>query len=142
MRRLSDPARGTLWTPRRIKLLWAVYWLALFASTHTPKKNLPHVPYPWIDKVVHVSGYAGLALFAAWHARRRRPATALPDALPRPPDTAAWRVKWLGILLAYGALDEWTQPLVHRSRDWSDWLADGSGVLLAFAVLWILRRKL
>jgi VanZ family protein len=33
----------------------------------------------------------------------------------------------LGILLAYGAADEWTQLLVNRSCELADWYADAAG---------------
>jgi VanZ family protein len=74
------------------------------------------------DKVVHVVAFAVLSfLFAlAWSLRR----------------PFGWQqfLAVLAILAAYAAFDEATQPLVQRTADRYDWIADLSGALGGLAI--------
>ncbi|OSM04326.1 putative VanZ family protein [Magnetofaba australis IT-1] len=86
----------------------------------------PMPPIPHIDKAIHASIYALLAISAALCARH------LFTALTRP--------EWWGALYAalYGASDEWHQTFVpSRYADIWDWLADVAGAILA---VWALKK--
>jgi VanZ family protein len=96
----------------------ALFWLALLAITALALWPKPPAAASlgW-DKLNHVAAFAVLGLLArvAW------PAQALQ--------------RW-ALLLAYGGLLELAQGLTpNRSAEWSDWLADALGLLLA-VVLW------
>jgi len=112
-----DPANRL----RRISLaVLAVYWLALFASTHVPE--VPHAIVTRIsDKLLHGGGFAILAfLFVwAWSSRGRLAGR-------------QWLVV-LAVLVLYGAADEVTQIPVGRNADPLDWLADVIGVIVGLS---------
>jgi VanZ family protein len=107
-------------------LVTAIYWLAIFALTHSPVVPWPHFA-PWaIDKIAHVGVFAGLAFLlcaagmALGHSPRRVIATVIL------------------IVAAYGVFDEFTQQFVpNRFSDVRDWMADmlGAGIGIAsFAI--------
>jgi len=103
---------------RILTIITIVYWSALFAATHIPAKFVP--PVPVNDKLEHFCGYGGLAslLFSALYFRgRRKPAEIV--------------VFVLGLMMCYGAVDEWTQILVNRDCELADWFADCSGAAVA-----------
>ena len=98
----------------------AALWLAAFIGTHIPAERVPELHAS--DKILHAAGYAVLAtalwlvLAADGIGRARRIAVAL------------------SVLIFYAAMDEATQPWVNRSASIADWLADGTGVVVAVAV--------
>jgi VanZ family protein len=107
---------------KRISLaVLVVYWIALFAATHVPAVH-PPLALVHADKMAHAGMYAVLALLlaVAWSQR-------------------AW-VSWRAILAVfallaiYGVLDEVTQPMVGRSADVLDWLADMAGAIGGLAI--------
>lgn len=118
----------------RAKRAWR--WLGGFLAvlvllTHVPSP-LPHgkEPQHW-DKLVHFGLYAtlaGLALRAL--TLRARAASAL-----------ARCILVLICVVAFGLLDEATQPLTGRDFDWFDWLADGIGALTGILGYEILRIR-
>jgi VanZ family protein len=95
------------------------YWLAIFVGTHIPRLPMAVDLTFGFDKVCHFFGFAGLAFLAgiAW-------------SLWRPADRP---LRWSNLaivllaLTVYGSLDELTQPLVHRTCELADWLADVAG---------------
>ena len=118
---------------RSARIVWIVtilYWCLLFAATHLPGPRLP--PIPVTDKTAHQISYflLGVCLFSTLHLRRRR----VPSQIA---------VIVLGTLLAYGAIDEWTQIPVHRSCEMADWNADaaGTGVSVLLCTLVITWRE-
>jgi VanZ family protein len=109
--------------------LLAGYWLALFAATHVPK-DFPAVPSGHWDKLAHFVAYALLAVLIAttWQLAAGQLAF----------DHLRWA--WI-VLVAYGAIDEWTQSFVGRDASWLDWLADGAGAAAGLAVIvWVRSR--
>lgn len=96
----------------------AAYWLLLFVGTHIPGN--PHDAGGHWDKLYHFSAYFGLTiLLCTSMANFRRPGPATYAAI-------------VGLVAAYGVMDELTQMLVpSRTADPLDWLADMSGALLA-----------
>lgn len=105
---------------RIAKTMFWGYWVALFTLTHIPV--VPKlVVYPG-DKVAHLMAYALLMLMAVL-------SNSWPD-MSR--SQQAWR--WSGILALYAGADELTQPIVGRSAERMDFLADVAG-LVAMAVL-------
>lgn len=103
----------------------AIYWLAIFAGTHTP--TMPSfAPNVW-DKALHFSAFFGLATLLCYVVPVRR---------------SAWRKFGTVALiaLAYGAFDELTQSLVRgRFTDMNDFFADVLGVSSAIAIYATLR---
>lgn len=103
------------------------YWVALAIATHIPPLQ-PPTELPHSDKVAHVLSYALLAslLGLAWG---REPLSA--------------RRVWIsvGVIASYAAVDELTQPLVGRTADLWDWVADLCGGLLGLSVAWVLTRR-
>ena len=104
--------------------IWLGYWAFLFAVTHAPLRGVGPAPIPHVDKVAHV----GLYFILAWLGGTLRAKATGADRLRR---VAAWTV----IYAIYGAVDEWSQPLVGRSMELGDWIADVGGVLLGGAVV-------
>jgi VanZ family protein len=95
--------------------------------THFPKLRLEGVPGD--DKTAHVLAYALLA-FLIWQFRAARAR----------PIRAGFVLKAWGLVAAYATVDELTQPLVGRSADIYDWLADLAGATAALAILEWRRR--
>ena len=105
------------------------YWLALFTGTHIPID--PGLIVPGNDKTLHFASYAGLSfLFHLFDYSRRE--KSLQGRVPQP----NWKpVVGSGVLLGvYGAFDEITQPLVGRTCDYRDWLADAGGILIGLLI--------
>jgi VanZ family protein len=98
--------------------LTILYWLTLFAGTHVPGPKLPVIRN---DKTIHFVGYALLAgaIMVSLRASGRI--------------RAGSGIRVLAVVLAYGAVDEWTQalPFVHRSCEMADWHADAAGAATA-----------
>jgi len=113
---------------RSILFLTIVYWSLIVTLTHMP--HPPRVGPPMSDKLQHFIGYGiltSLVYLSMWSIR--------PD----------FRRTWFWaptIVLFYGALDEWTQPLTGRTCDIHDWLADFAGAAVAVIVLLALWRWL
>jgi len=107
-----------------------LYWIFAFTMTHIPSRTVPHVNIS--DKIEHYLGYGFLAgaLFVSLHLSGKR-------------DVG---IKVLMILMAYGAIDEWTQalPFINRSCEFADWCADCAGIATAVGTLtlftWIAPR--
>lgn len=101
------------------------YWLAMFAGTHIsrPVETTFHAN----DKLLHFSGYGGLALLLVTWRQLCRPLS------------IRILVTSVAILALYGACDEITQIPVGRDCELNDWLADMlgalSGTLLAAAAI-------
>lgn len=107
--------------------LWSVlaigYWLTLLIATHIPTPELVIGGAMEFDKLLHAGAYFVLATVLFITARRLGSSNRLRTGL----------LIVFGVI-AYGAIDELTQPYFNRSCDLSDWIADSIGVLLAFAV--------
>lgn len=108
-----------------------LYWLAMFAGTHDP--HPPAMPTEHFDKVLHCTGFGGLAVLiaAAWSLRK--------------PMTFMQYLVVISGIAVYAALDEITQMLVpNRSCEFLDWCADVTGGVLglvfAAIVMHLLRR--
>ena len=122
----ADTARARRGAWRRSAAVWlaalVVYWLTLFVGTHTRPADLP-VSVLDFDKALHAGAYFVLAslLLVAW--RRTGARFGL-----------AGRLAIATVVLAYGVVDELTQPYFGRSCDLLDWVADALGVGLAVAL--------
>jgi len=115
-------SKGILHRNRR-RLVWitALTWIAAFVATHVPAKELPVLI--GADKVLHAIGYAVLAgvLLITLTAFRVAPLHRIPFVV--------------AVCVIYAGLDELTQPLVNRSAELGDWLADMTGAAAA-VILW------
>jgi len=102
--------------------------LGVLALTHIPQSAVPEaLQFRVFDKVEHAVAYgvvAGLFLLAL-----RRPVRLVTAGMI------------LTGLLAVGALDEVTQPLVNRVASGSDFVADAVGIALAGMAFAVWRRK-
>jgi len=94
-------------------------WVGAFVATHLPPDGVPDLHTS--DTVAHAIGYGGLTTLLV---------LAL-ASLGRP--RGARILLAMGILLAYGALDELTQPAFLRTASFYDWLADAAGTSIAVA---------
>src|SRR3954465_11589133 len=98
----SRGAGGIFW------IVVILYWAGLFGATHIPAPRLP--PIPVTDKTAHLVSYgflASLLYLALSRGNRAR-------------SSAEVAILVLTILLAYGAIDEWTQIPVGRSCELAD----------------------
>lgn len=103
-------------------ILWLASLAAAFIVTHLPPRAIPS--HPGVsDVVLHACGYCALGLATVWRLGNR-------------PVTLASRrwLGWLAFLLIYAMVDELSQPLVGRSSEMSDWLADACGGALGMMV--------
>lgn len=106
--------------PRWYWLLTLAYWALIFTLTHLPPRVVQQPTGR--DKVQHMSAYGvlGILLFATlqatgWTARQAC-------------------IGVLGMGMAYGVIDELTQPLFRRSAELADWFADVAGLLVALLI--------
>lgn len=122
--RSRPPAR------RHGKWYLAAYWFCLLLLTHWPN------PWPMrgeprhVDKLVHFTLYCVLAGLAA--------AT---FSTPGSPNAGRRMLAVLLLAIAFGLVDETTQPLTQRDFDWWDWLADILGATTGVLVLCAWRRR-
>lgn len=122
---MSTPASPTPVWRRRI---WIGYWIAIFVATHLPPSSRAvQFAFRLPDWVLHAGAYAGFGALAVW-------------ALPGRPTVRRLAIVFAA-LLAYGAFDELTQPLVRRSCELSDWIADAIGGLAGIAAATAWRRR-
>lgn len=106
---------------RVLMLVLAAYWLFILTLTH--KAQLPPIARQVNDKVAHYLAYGaltGLLFLTLW---------AFKPLWKRTPFIV------LAIILAYGAIDEQTQPWFGRTCDLRDWYADAAAALTAVAIL-------
>jgi VanZ family protein len=101
---------------------FAVVVLLSLAVLFAPGSDVPPAP-PGVDKIVHVSLFAALALTGRWAGVRRGVLAVL--------------------LLLYAAGSEALQaiPALHRDASLGDWLADAIGVLAGLLVWGLLTRR-
>jgi VanZ family protein len=109
-------------------ILCAAYWITLFTLTHLPRVPVA-VAGRLSDKAMHFLAYAVLAglLYIAMCASRslwKRPAFLV-----------------IAVTLLYGAMDELTQPLVGRSCEFLDWVADAAGALSVVGLFAFVRYR-
>jgi VanZ family protein len=103
-------------------LITIAYGVMLVTVTHLPPSKLPATGVS--DKLEHILGYGLLAVLVSATVRaylRRVPFLAIAVALA-----------------AFGAVDEVTQPLVGRTADVWDWVADVGGIVLGTGAVWAL----
>jgi len=115
--------------------LCLAYLVMMTVATHLPPNRI-HVP-TWrvpADKVFHFTAYAGLAFLLA----------TLGAALWTGTPGGRWGhllryAAVLPIVAVFGIIDEITQPLVGRTADPLDWIADFSGALCGLALFFLAR---
>ena len=125
----QQTARSAILT-RVVVWAWLGYWVLLFAVMHMRRPPGARLVYPFGDKVLHTATYLILGLLGGWAALRRG----------RRID-AGWVIRWALVYAAYAAADELLQPLVHRTCQFGDWLADVAGIAAALALIWWLGSR-
>lgn len=107
----------------------ALYWIFIFTGTHLPPSPIVRLAGPVPDWLLHGSIFAGLGWLMIWVGGR-------------PPASRGRAIRIYALLLAYAAIDEWTQPLVRRQCELSDWIADATGAAIGMlaAIVWFARR--
>lgn len=119
------PLRGAL--DHRLWLLLALYATALTLATHWPKiASVSGTSWSHADKLAHLIGYAVLTLLVVVATAGRG---SVATRLSRP--LAPRVLLILASVAAFGMVEELTQPLVGRTCDLGDWMADCGGALLA-----------
>jgi len=111
---------------RFIKVTLVLYWIFALTMTHIP--HPPPLGPITSDKLAHFLGYgmlSGLLFLALWVSR---------------PHMRYLPLIVLGIVWAYGAFDELTQPFFHRDCEFADWLADAAAVVVAVTILGLIRH--
>lgn len=107
-------------------LVRALFWLALIAALALAlNPHPPHLPPAFNDKLQHMAAFAGLTALALIAYRRAR-------LIP------------LGLALSgFGALIEFLQmiPVLHRSSELLDWVADTVAIVAVLAVAALLRGR-
>jgi VanZ family protein len=115
---------------KTILITLGIYWPVIFLLTHIPVPAIARQS-GMSDKTMHVVAYFLLTVLA-WYAIS-------------PYEKVNWgRLKvWglIGVLLAYGAIDEFLQGLsfIGRSPDVIDFLANVLGIFMALGILSMLR---
>ncbi len=108
-------------------LLATLATVVVLGMTHVPQAEMPEVLMAGgLDKVEHVVAYGVVGLCYLLAVKR----------------SAGLRVPLAIVLVLAGvaALDEVTQPLVHRSCDIVDWASDAIGITLAWIAAAAVRR--
>ena len=126
----SVAGSGPAWLAKllaAVPYLLPLYWIALFTGTHLPGGEGP--PVAEYDKLAHFVGYAGLAFLVTLFLGRKTRVT-----LP----LAATAVL---VAVAFGIVDEATQPFVGRDTEFLDWVADLGGAVTGAAAAWFILRK-
>lgn len=106
-----------------------LFWVGVFIGTHVPDPNMGDLPKN-SDKLMHFAAYAALSfLLGVWWAARRR-------MTPR-----EYAVVFV-VTASYGILDELLQaiPVLNRSCDPADALADWCGSLIGLSALYVFVR--
>lgn len=107
-------------------------WLVLLVSTHLPVQEVRalvgELQKSGNDKPLHLASYFVAALLTA---------AALAASIRW---TFRVAVTLAASLLLLAAVDEWTQPLVGRTCDLFDWLADAIGIGLAVVLVSVIVR--
>jgi VanZ family protein len=125
---MTDPALSPAWRSWYCRVLPA-YWIFLLCLTHFPKLEVD-VPIRSPDKIAHVGAF-GLLAFLFWRFAQTW----------WYPLSARFVLVAAGGLVAYGALDEYTQQFVGRSTDLVDWLCDVGGIVVVLGLLEWRRRR-
>jgi len=143
-----------------IKAAFDVRWLAMAAlgtlgvlfMTHIPPNAVPGILTRINDKIEHIGAYGGMtALYLLALKRQRSKVLSAESLVPsstqnsklKTVNSRRWEVRgWLSLAIlvalgmaALGAVDEWTQPFTHRTCDFWDWVADVTGITVAFAIV-------
>ncbi len=111
-----QPRQRGLWLKTTALVLLAAYWIALVVGTHWPRPP-ELMGLGASDKTLHLIAYFGLAILVGLNWTLRR--------------APSWQsgLAIAGLLIAFGALDEVTQPPFGRDAQFADWLADCAGVV-------------
>ncbi len=116
---------------RRALIPAGLLTVAWFAATHVPQPAAARLNIFESDWLAHGSGY--LVLGACWmlYVWFRFPASLLRSSL----------LLWAA-MIAFGAMDETTQPIVGRACSLSDWISDAAGAAAGVAGMGALLYRL
>jgi VanZ family protein len=123
----SSPHQGqTEWNvwSRMGDVLFVLAVAGSFVGTHLPPDDIPHLGSA--DKLAHLLAYGVIGFLAAARLAVR----------------GQWTIRsaglWFVLLWVWAGFDELTQPLVNRSAEWGDWLADGLGLTIGMLLATLL----
>lgn len=105
------------------------YWIpvffiasVIFYLSSIPQSELPHIDFPYLDKIVHFSIYSFLGFSFCRAMTQRLRSDWIPTEYLRP------LIFGIALTTAYGAFDEWRQSFTPgRSVEGLDLLADFLG---------------
>jgi VanZ family protein len=109
-----------------IIIVLVLYWGFALTMTHIP--HPPPIGPPVSDKLIHFLAYgllSGLLFLALWLSR---------------PSLRYLPLIVLGVIIAYAAFDELTQPIFNRDAEFEDFLADSAAGVVAAGVLGLIRH--
>jgi len=112
---------------KRVLQILAIYWPALFISTHIPVPQFVRNA-GMSDKTLHIMAYLVL-IFLWW-------TTISPSQKVNWKKAKVWAT--LALMVWYGAMDEWLQHYVGRGPSVYDFYADLAGTLGGLAILTVL----
>jgi hypothetical protein len=104
-----------------------IYWPVLFILTHIPVPQIARQS-GMSDKTMHVLAYMGLVFFC-WY-------TINPYSRVNWKRVKVWVI--LGVMVWYGAFDEYLQARMGRSGDIRDFIADLAGTVIGLVIMTIL----
>lgn len=131
-----QPPQTIATIPGRRTARWvlAAYWLLLVCGTHWPKDHMPgESRYMPADKRLHFMAYGVLAALLTFVIVPRSSERSPVAVLLREIFTCAALA--VGIAVAFGLVDEATQPWTGRFFEWADWRADILGATLGASVV-------
>lgn len=123
---MEPKAMSIRWTLRTV--LWLGCLMSAFVVTHLPPSRIPSRGV-FNDKVMHLTGFTALGLVTVWRLGSER----------HPIGTRRF-LAWFTVLIVYAVVDEMTQPMIGRSCELGDWLADACGAALGMGVGLLFRR--
>lgn len=119
-----------------LRIVFGLYFLALFAATHLPVPVVLVSVVSLFDLLIHCAAFFVLTVLAilTFYWRFKPQFRGCSDGFGLVPTRVPSFILPI-LLIAYAALDEYLQQFVNRYPDMRDWLADTVGILLAWGIL-------
>jgi hypothetical protein len=135
----------------------ALATLGVLGLTHIPQESIPvSLDFDRYDKFEHIGAYGAMTALYMLALKRQRGgvlsaessvSSSTQNSGLKTKDSRRWEVRgWLGLavlgamgLATIGAVDELTQPYVHRTCDIRDWMSDAVGIAAVTGVFLVRR---
>ena len=104
---------------RKWLIIAVTFTAVVLVLTHIPQEAMPsQLQVIGLEKLAHILAYGAITLFSILSLRTS-------------PTLLSASLLFFAIL-GIGAIDELTQPFVHRTASLDDWLADVTGIFVVF----------